>query len=94
MVVFVDPKQSYIEIVQNIGRICRKNDRLATVLIPAYVDVEKYKDCNKDQEKIDEVIRKEMSKTGDFNGILNVLFNFYIKFNIKIEKYIIYKNLE
>ena len=73
MVCFVDPKQSYIEIVQNIGRICRKNDRLATVLIPAYVDVEKYKDCKGDIEKVDDVIRREMSKTGNFNGILNVL---------------------
>lgn len=73
MVCFVDPKQSYIEIVQNIGRICRKNDRLATVLLPAYVDAEKYKSCNKDHEKIDDAIRKDMSKTGNFNGILNVL---------------------
>lgn len=73
MICFVDPKQSYIEIVQNIGRVCRKNDRLATVLLPAYVDVEKYKDCKGDVEKIDSVIRKEMSKTGNFNGILNVL---------------------
>lgn len=73
MVCFVDPKQSYIEIVQNIGRICRKNDRLATVLIPAYVDVEKYKECKGDREKIDDIIRKEMGKTGNFNGILNVL---------------------
>lgn len=73
MVCFVDPKQSYIEIVQNIGRVCRKQDNLATVLIPTYVDVEKYKDCKGNAEKVDEVIRKEMSKTGNFNGILNVL---------------------
>ena len=72
MVVFVDPKQSYVEIVQNIGRICRKQANLSTVLIPAHVDVGKYKDCV-GEEDIDRVIRQEMSKTGDFNGILNVL---------------------
>ncbi len=75
MVVFCDPKQSYVDIIQNIGRICRKNKntkRNATVLIPSYVDVEKYKDCKTDEEK-DNVIRSEMSKCGNFNGILNVL---------------------
>jgi superfamily II DNA or RNA helicase len=75
MVVFIDPKQSYVEIIQNIGRICRKNEktkRLATVLIPCYVDVGKYKECKTLEEK-NTVIRNEMSKTGDFNGILNVL---------------------
>jgi ribosomal RNA-processing protein 8 len=75
MVVFVDPKQSYVDIIQNIGRVCRKNENtkaLATVLIPAFVDVKKYKDCKTVEEK-DIVIRNEMSKTGNFNGILNVL---------------------
>lgn len=75
MLVFVDPKQSYIEIIQNIGRICRKNANtkgLSTVLIPTYVDVNKYKNCKNIDEK-DNIIRQEMSKTGNFNGILNVL---------------------
>ena len=75
MVVFVDPKQSYTEIVQNIGRICRKNEKtkqLATVLIPAYVDISKYQECKTVEDK-DKIIRNEMSKFGDFNGILNVL---------------------
>jgi superfamily II DNA or RNA helicase len=75
MIVFIDPKQSYVEIIQNIGRICRKNEttnKLATVLIPAHVDVSKYEKCKTIEEK-DQVIRDEMSKTGNFNGILNVL---------------------
>ena len=74
MCVFVDPKQSYVKIIQNIGRICRKQviKRNGTVLIPARVDVEKYKDCE-DAVARDRVIREEMSKTGDFNGILNCL---------------------
>ena len=72
MVVFVDPKQSYIEIVQNIGRICRKQKNISTILIPTYVDVNKYTDSENDDDR-DKIIRQEMSKTGDFNGILNVL---------------------
>jgi hypothetical protein len=75
MVVFIDPKQSYVEIIQNIGRISRKNvntKQNATILIPTFVDTTKYKNCKSIEEK-DQVIRNEMSKTGDFNGILNVL---------------------
>jgi superfamily II DNA or RNA helicase len=76
MVVFIDPKQSYVEIIQNIGRICRKNEntiQFSTILIPAYVNADKYKECNGNPEKIDKIIREEMSKCGDFNCILNVL---------------------
>ena len=75
MCVFIDPKQSYIEIIQNIGRICRKNNKthgLATVLIPTYVDVNKYKDCKSNEEQ-DIIIKNELSKTGNFNGILSVI---------------------
>jgi superfamily II DNA or RNA helicase len=76
MVCFVDSKQSYIEIVQNIGRICRKNKytkQKATVLIPAWVDKEKYKDCKGNPKERDKLIREDMNKGGNFNGILNVL---------------------
>jgi len=75
MVVFVNPKQSYVDIIQNIGRVCRKNETtrgLATVVIPAYVDVNKYAECKTAEER-DRVIRDEMNQKGDFNGILNVL---------------------
>jgi len=75
MVCFIDPKQSYIEIIQNIGRICRKNintTKHATVLIPSYVNIDKYTECDNDYD-IDTVIREELSKTGDFNGILSTL---------------------
>jgi superfamily II DNA/RNA helicase len=76
MVCFVDAKQSYIEIVQNIGRICRKNKytkQKAPVLIPAWVDKEKYKDCKGNPKERDRIIREDMNKGGNFNGILNVL---------------------
>ena len=77
MCVFVDPKTSYVKIIQNIGRIVRKifgqDKPKSTVLIPCWVDKTKYLECNGDKDKCDEVIRQDMSADGNFNGILNVL---------------------
>jgi len=76
MCVFVDPKTSYVKIIQNIGRIVRKifnkTKPHSTILIPCWVDKTKYLECNGDKEKCDEVIRQDMSESGNFNGILNV----------------------
>ena len=76
MCVFVDPKSSYVKIIQNIGRIVRKDPKVdkpkSTILIPCWVDKTKYLECNGDKEKCDEVIRSDMSENGNFNGILNV----------------------
>ena len=75
MVCFIDPKQSYIEIIQNIGRICRKNintNKISTVLIPSYVDINKYKACD-NTDKINNIICNEISSNGDFNSILSIL---------------------
>jgi len=77
MCVFVDPKSSFIKIIQNIGRILRKQFRVdkpkSTILIPCWVDKTKYLECGGDKEKCDEVIRQYMNKEGDFNGIINVV---------------------
>jgi superfamily II DNA or RNA helicase len=75
MCVFVDPKSSYVSIMQNIGRIVRKNgDRpSSTILIPCWVDREKYLNCNGDKEKCDEAIREDLGTQGNFNNILNVM---------------------
>ncbi len=76
MCVFVDPKSSLISIIQNFGRIDRKPEgcvRPSTILIPCWVDKEKYVECDGDQDKRDEIIRQDMMKEGNFNGILNVL---------------------
>jgi superfamily II DNA or RNA helicase len=77
MCVFVDPKTSYVKIIQNMGRIVRKTFEIekscSTILIPCWVDKTKYLACDGDREKCDEVIRQDMSKDGNFNGILNVL---------------------
>ena len=77
MCVFVDPKSSMVKIIQNIGRIVRKQKDVwkpaSTILIPCWVDKTKYLECDGDREKCDAVIREDMSKTGNFNGILNVL---------------------
>jgi superfamily II DNA or RNA helicase len=78
MTVFVDPKTSVRAIIQNIGRICRKikgtNRPAATVLIPVWVDTEKYRACGDDVEKRDEVLREQLNlgDAGDYNAILNV----------------------
>jgi superfamily II DNA or RNA helicase len=74
MCVFVDPKSSYIKIIQNIGRIVRKSDNpLSTILIPCWIDKSKYIECEGDKEKCDEIIRQDMNKQGNFNGILKVI---------------------
>ena len=73
MCVFVDPKSSFVKIIQNIGRIVRPQSKPSTVLIPCWVDREKYICCDEDREKCDEVIRTDLNKDGNFNGILNVL---------------------
>jgi superfamily II DNA or RNA helicase len=77
MCVFADPKTSYVKIIQNIGRIVRKQFGIykpsSTILIPCWVDKEKYIGCDEDREKCDEVIRNDMNENGNFNGILNVL---------------------
>ena len=77
MCVFVDPKSSYVKIVQNIGRIVRKQWGVekprSTILVPCRLDKLKYQGCGDDRDKCDEVIRNDMSKDGNFNGILNVI---------------------
>ena len=76
MCVFIDPKSSFVAIIQNIGRIVRKTEVLmtnSTILIPCWIDKDKYLDCNGDKEKCDEIIRQDINKGGNFNGILNVL---------------------
>jgi len=72
-VFFVDPKTSYTTIIQNIGRIVRMNgvSQTATVLIPVYIDTNKYTDCGDDKEKRDSVIREELMN-GNYSGIANV----------------------
>jgi superfamily II DNA or RNA helicase len=77
MCVFIDPKSSFVKIIQNIGRIVRKQLGIdkpkSTILIPCWVDKEKYLECGGDREKCDEVIRQDINKDGNFNGILNVM---------------------
>jgi superfamily II DNA or RNA helicase len=77
MCVFVDPKSSINAIIQNIGRICRKvghEEKPATILIPVCINIDKYRECGEDSEKIDGVLREQLndSENGDFNAIMNV----------------------
>ena len=77
MCVFVDPKSSFVKIIQNIGRIVRKefgkHKPHSTILLPIYINKTKYELCAT-AEECDESIRKDMATTGgDFSAILNVL---------------------
>ena len=76
MCVFADPKTSIVKIIQNIGRIVRRNPAypLSTVLIPCWINMENYAEAQGDRVKQDELIREQMrSDKGDYAGILNVL---------------------
>ncbi len=76
MCVFVDPKSSFVKIIQNIGRIVRKQFGVdkphSTILLPIYIQKEKYEACMT-AEECDARIREDMAKGGDFTPILNVL---------------------
>jgi superfamily II DNA or RNA helicase len=76
MCVFADPKSSITKIIQNIGRVLRRNNSqpLSTILIPCWINMENYASANGDREKQDELIRQNMrSEKGDYASILNVL---------------------
>ena len=76
MCVFADPKASVIKIIQNIGRVVRRNTLhpLSAILIPCWVNMENYASAGGDRAKQDEIIREQMrSEKGDYAGILNVL---------------------
>jgi superfamily II DNA or RNA helicase len=70
--VFVNPKKSTINIIQNVGRVVRKQNKPSIVLISAFVDPEKY-DTSLSEEDRDAVIRDGLTDGGDFEMILNVL---------------------
>ena len=78
MCVFVDPKSSPKDIIQNIGRICRKipgvERQAATVLIPVCVGWEKYVAAGDDPEVQDKLIRDQLNdrENGDYSAIMNV----------------------
>ena len=76
MCVFADPKTSIVKIIQNIGRVVRKDTEtpVSTIFIPCYVNMEHYASANGDPEKQDELIREQMrAANGDYAPILNVL---------------------
>jgi ribosome modulation factor len=78
MCVFVDPKSSPKDIIQNIGRICRKVEGVerqpATVLIPVCIGWDKYVAAGDDAETQDKLIREQLNDrdNGDYNAIMNV----------------------
>jgi superfamily II DNA or RNA helicase len=76
MCLFADPKSSITKIIQNIGRVVRRNEDCptSTILIPCWINMENYAAANGDRAKQDEIIREQMrSEKGDYASILNVL---------------------
>ena len=75
MCVFIDPKKSVSLIIQNFGRVVRNPDESdipATILIPISIHTEEYKQSNTEEDR-DEIIRKQLNESGDYEGILNVM---------------------
>ena len=72
---FVDPKTSTVKLIQNIGRVLRRNPEqpLSTILIPCWINMEHYSGAETREEK-DALIREQMRATnGDYSPVLNVL---------------------
>ena len=72
--IFVDGKQSPTDIIQNIGRVTRFNERdpFSSILIPVAVNVSRYEEITDDSiQAKDRVLRESMGM--EFQQILNVL---------------------
>lgn len=79
-----DPSSSVKENIQRIGRVLRlyKNpdgsqkaeQQASTVLIPVFLEEQKYSDCNEDKEAINALLCKEISEgeRGNFRPIVSV----------------------
>eukprot|EP00854_Cymbomonas_tetramitiformis_P000351 gene351-655_t len=72
MCVFVDTKSSVSQIIQNIGRVTRKQSKPSTILLPVSVDKDLYSECETEEEK-DKLIRNDLNQGGQYDMILNVL---------------------
>jgi superfamily II DNA or RNA helicase/SAM-dependent methyltransferase len=78
-VCWVDPKQSFVEIIQNIGRCSRKKEnwgvpsnKKSTITIPITIDAGFYESCDTPESR-DKVIREEMQNSENWNPLFNVL---------------------
>ena len=83
MAVPINPTQSIVKESQRIGRLCRlpePNMPDAVMVIPCLVDIEKYKTMNTDEEQ-DQMIRAELSESGNFNTALNVISAFKYQYD-------------
>ena len=83
MAVPINPSQSIVKESQRIGRLVRvpeKNMPDAIMLIPCLVDIGKYKTMDTSEKK-DELIRAELSESGNFNTALNVMSAFQYQYD-------------
>jgi superfamily II DNA or RNA helicase len=78
-VCWVDTKQSFVEIIQNIGRCSRKKEawgtpsvEKSTITIPIMIDASLYGSCDTAEQR-DKVIREDMQNSENWSPIFNVL---------------------
>lgn len=79
-----DPSNSTVENIQRIGRVLRlyrttsggiaTDQSPSTILIPVFLDEDKYSECEGDREKINLLLCREISQAekGDFKAIVNI----------------------
>lgn len=77
MCVFTEAKSSQLQIIQNIGRIVRKEpgvNKPSTILIPCWIDKQNYDEFTPGTMDSDYMLRRDLFKDGgNFASILNVL---------------------
>lgn len=71
-VVFVNPKNSVRDILQNIGRGVRKQDRVTNVVVPCFVDVDAYLALEPDKRH-DYLVSAWDQPGGDYSTVRSVL---------------------
>ena len=79
----INPSQSIVKESQRIGRLVRipeLNMPDAIMMIPCLVDITKYGTMETDEQQ-DEMIRTELSKTGNFKTALNVISAFKYQYD-------------
>ena len=75
-IALIDPRKSYVDIVQMIGRGSRvktaeDKKKINFVFVPIYLTKSKYQNLSTPEEQ-DKVIREQLAENGDFNVFLNV----------------------
>jgi len=79
----INPSQSIVKESQRIGRLVRipeVNMPDAVILIPCMIDITQYNKMANDEDK-DKMIREQLSESGNFNTVLNVMSAFKYQYD-------------